>query len=106
MSEKSLALYNAVMEKILETLQEIDPDREGNCAERLISDFEEGILRALHNAFPGAQARGCWFHYGQVGFNISKFDSCLSHQNCLYFRQSIEEPVTRAWLDLIEQVQL
>ena len=34
MSEKSLALYNAVMEKILETLQEIDPDREGNCAER------------------------------------------------------------------------
>ena len=48
MSEKSLALYNAVMEKILETLQEIDPDREGNCAVRLISDFEEGILRALH----------------------------------------------------------
>jgi transposase-like protein len=94
------------MEKILDTLQEIDPDREGNCAERLISDFEEGILRALHNAFPGAHARGCWFHYGQVGFNISKFDSRLSYQNCLYFRQSIEEPVTRAWLDLIEQVQL
>jgi hypothetical protein len=30
MSEKSLALYNAVTEKILDTLQEIDPDREGN----------------------------------------------------------------------------
>ncbi|EFX70189.1 hypothetical protein DAPPUDRAFT_112975 [Daphnia pulex] len=29
MSEKSLDLYNAVMEKILDTLQEIDPDREG-----------------------------------------------------------------------------
>ncbi|EFX71793.1 hypothetical protein DAPPUDRAFT_326828 [Daphnia pulex] len=28
MSEKSLDLYNAVMEKILDTLQEIDPDRE------------------------------------------------------------------------------
>ena len=37
MSEKSLALYNAVMEKILETLQEIDPDREGNCAERAVA---------------------------------------------------------------------
>ena len=77
MSEKSLDLYNAVMEKILDTLQEIDPDREGNCAERLISDFEEGILRALHNAFSGGQARGRWFHYGQVSFNISKFDPCL-----------------------------
>ena len=35
---------------------------------RLISDYEIGILTAMQEAFPGARARGCYFHSGMVNF--------------------------------------
>jgi MULE transposase domain len=65
MSEKTLSLYNLVMEEIMEAVRGLD-DEEGLACERIISDYEEAILSALQTSFPAAHARGCWFHYGQV----------------------------------------
>ena len=65
MSEKTLSLYNLVMEEIMEAVRGLG-EEEGLACERIISDYEEAILSALQTSFPAAQARGCWFHYGQV----------------------------------------
>ena len=68
MSEKTLPLYNLVMEEIMEAVRELG-DEEGLACERIISDYEEAILSALKISFLAALARGCWFHYGQVSNN-------------------------------------
>ncbi|XP_049315649.1 uncharacterized protein LOC125779119 isoform X2 [Bactrocera dorsalis] len=34
--------------------------------ERIISDFEVGLISALRNSFPGTDLRGCFFHFSQI----------------------------------------
>jgi hypothetical protein len=67
MSEKTLDLYNAVLQKLLQILEESYPG-EGIAARLVISDFEEAILKSMQATFPRARVRGCWFHYGQVQY--------------------------------------
>lgn len=65
MTEKTRALYDLAMQRILEVLQRINPGG-GFAVELAVSDYEEAILGSMEAAFPGARAKGCWFHYGQV----------------------------------------
>lgn len=36
----------------------------------VMSDYEAALMRAVREAFPGAEVTGCWFHYA----NVSKVD--------------------------------
>ncbi len=66
MTHKTSELYKLVIENILSLLRRTAP---GNTAVRLmISDYEDAILNNMQLAFPEGRARGCWFHYGQVGW--------------------------------------
>lgn len=66
MTDKTEALYSAVLEKIKEFVQEIDPGE--FAVEITISDYEDAIMNAMKSAFPNRNPKGCWFHYGQVIF--------------------------------------
>lgn len=65
MTSKTADLYQAVMDRILEVMNEASPG-EGTAVELIVSDYEEAILSSLGRAFPTARIRGCWFHFGQV----------------------------------------
>ena len=71
MTSKSEQLYNAVLDRIKEVAQELDPGE--FAVEVAISDFEDAIMNSMKAAFPNSNSRGCWFHYGQVSlFKIKK----------------------------------
>lgn len=65
MTGRSQELYEVVLEKIKEIVRRENPTA-FNRVKLMISDFETAIRNAMERAFPGARARGCWFHYGQV----------------------------------------
>lgn len=91
MSNKSAALYHAVMDRILEILREMDPDDDNFAVELMISDFEEAIMGAMQRAFPNARARGCWFHFAQVCYNQTTHFTSYIILKTFFSRLSIAE---------------
>lgn len=73
MTKKTRLLYDAVLEKILSVYDELYPEVYLN-VECLMSDFEEAIQDSCKHAFLGCECAGCWFHYGQVNYNIINCD--------------------------------
>ena len=71
MSNKTKALYDAVLDRLREIMETIPGT--GYQIELFVSDFESAIQSAMKRAFPGARAVGCWFHFGQVHFNRNAF---------------------------------
>ena len=67
MTDKTLELYQLVMAKITEILNDLDHE-EGFAVELMISDFESGIISSMQMTFPNGRAWRCWYHYGQVSF--------------------------------------
>lgn len=65
MTGRTELLYNAILGRILEVYRQHVQDP-GFAVRLMISDYETAIMNAMVAAFPGAEARGCWFHYGQV----------------------------------------
>lgn len=64
-TNKRQDLYVRVLQKIVEVATAVNGTPPNpNLA---VSDFEMGLMQALEQVFPGARARGCMFHYGQVG---------------------------------------
>ncbi len=85
MTEKTEALYTAVLRRIIEVLTAL-PDGGHPTITSMISDFEFAIINAMETTFPEAQSRGCWYHFGQVRllFNINSLHNlkkCLIGQN-------------------------
>ena len=62
MSNKTKALYDAVLDRLREIMETIPGT--GFQIELFVSEFESAIQSAMERAFPGARAVGCWFHFG------------------------------------------
>lgn len=76
MTGRRRELYDAVLAKIKQIVLEKVPD----AFQRItltISDYEPAIRGAMEAAFPGARARGCWFHYGQAIYRYATVDCKL-----------------------------
>lgn len=65
MTAKTSALYDAVMNRILEVLREVWPG-ETVAVTSITMAFELASMRSLREAFPTARSQSCWFHFGQV----------------------------------------
>lgn len=97
MTDKTEALYTAVLTRIKEIAQEVDPGE--FAVEVAISDFEEAIMNSMKSAFLNSDTRGCWFHYGQVRYlKITFYYYFFTFFLHSYLtRQFTEELATKVW---------
>lgn len=67
LSHKTEAQYTQVLEAVRAAVTEFNVP--GQCVpQRIMSDFEKGILNACKTVYPQAQVRACFFHLGQSVF--------------------------------------
>ncbi len=64
MTRKTRNSYNVVMQLIAQTFRERFPDTPMTIRD-VVTDFELAMM-AIPDVIPEAEARGCWFHYGQA----------------------------------------
>lgn len=63
MSKKSAVLYEAFFKRVIQIALEYGVFFKPN---RIISDFEVGLVSAARKCFPDSQIRGCFFHFSQI----------------------------------------
>lgn len=64
MSRKTRNLYTSVMQQIVRIYEECFPDVPISI-NVIVTDFELALMGAISDVMD-AEARGCWFHYGQA----------------------------------------
>ena len=70
MTSKKQCLYEEVLDFVAD-LVEICTGKKLQ-PETIISDFELAILNATSSRFPNSKIKGCWFHYAQLSYFLSK----------------------------------
>jgi hypothetical protein len=65
MTRKTRDLYTAVMRSIARVYQDRFPDAPITITE-CVTDYELALMGAIPDVILEAEARGCWFHYGQA----------------------------------------
>jgi MULE transposase domain len=65
MNNKTQKLY----EDVFAAIKQVAASNQGKepAPQLIISDFEIAIMGAAAIQFPSGRARGCWFHFSQVG---------------------------------------
>lgn len=94
--------HKALKKKILQHLVDIGARLFNGARPRIlrfITDFDLGLMEAVAEVFPEAQARGCLFHYSAVGSNFVKCCAVLPFLNkLLSFRQGIDRKADKVGL--------
>ncbi|CAH0562759.1 unnamed protein product [Brassicogethes aeneus] len=65
MERKNTSSYVALFRQIVNLIPNINPV---NC----LTDYEEGLRRAIAEVWPNCRLKGCWFHYCQAVFRKSR----------------------------------